>query len=76
MLHRAVVRKVPGELVEVPNATDDLKTAVVRVSSARRPPLHMVVDVEAARSLTAMFSYPELGGRQLAPVDPIEVSGA
>jgi dipeptidyl aminopeptidase/acylaminoacyl peptidase len=72
-LHRAVVRKVPGEQVEVTSATDDLKTAVVRVSSARRPPLHMVVNVDTASSITAMFSHPDLRGRKLAQVDPVEV---
>jgi dienelactone hydrolase len=72
-LHRSVVRKAPGEQVEITSASDDLKTAVVRVSSPRRPPLHMVVNVETASSLTALFSYPELRGRRLAPVDPIEV---
>jgi dipeptidyl aminopeptidase/acylaminoacyl peptidase len=72
-LHRSVVRKAPGEQVAVTSASDDLKTAVVRVSSARRPPLHMVVNVETASSLTAMFSHPELRGRLLTQVDPIEV---
>jgi dipeptidyl aminopeptidase/acylaminoacyl peptidase len=72
-LHRAVVRKVPGEQVDITNASDDLKSAVVRVSSGRRPPLYLVVNVDSASSLAALFSYPTLRGRRLAPVEPVEV---
>lgn len=72
-LHRAVVKKLPGELVEITNASDDLKSAVLRVSSGRRPPVHLVVNVESVNSLATLFSYPTLRGRRMAPVDPFEV---
>lgn len=71
-LHRAVAQKVAGEHVEITSAADDMKSAVVRVSSGRRPPVHLVVNVESASSLAALFSYPTLRGMRLAQVDPIE----
>src|SRR5690606_1800346 len=70
-LHRAVAQKVTDEHIEITNASDDLKSAVVRVSSGRRPPVHLVVNVESASSLAALFSYPTLRGTRLAQVDPI-----
>lgn len=71
-LHRAVVQQVQREQVDITNASDDLKSAVVRVSSGRRPPVYLVVNVESASSLASLFSYPTLRGRRLAQVDPIE----
>lgn len=71
-LHRALVKKVPGEHVDIMNASDDMTTAVVRISSGRRPAVFLVVDVQSASSLTGLFTYPTLRGTRLAPVDPIE----
>jgi dipeptidyl aminopeptidase/acylaminoacyl peptidase len=71
-LHRAVVAKVKDEHVEITSASDDMKSAVVKVSSGRRPPMHLVVNVESISSLAALHSYPTLRGTRLARVDPIE----
>lgn len=71
-LHRAVVQKVKDEQVDIMNASDDLDSAVVRVSSGRRPPMHLTVNVKSASSLSSLFSYPTLRGTRLSQVDPIE----
>jgi dipeptidyl aminopeptidase/acylaminoacyl peptidase len=71
-LHRLLTRRQPNEQIDIMNATDDLALAVVRVSSGRRPPVYLVVDVKNARSLTGMNTYPKIRGTRLAPVDPIE----
>jgi dienelactone hydrolase len=71
-LHRAVAQKVSGEQVDITSASDDLASAVVHVSSGRRPPVFLAVNVNSASSLASMFSYPTLRGRRLARVDPIE----
>jgi dienelactone hydrolase len=72
-LHRAVAAKVKDEHVEITSASDDMKSAVVKVSSGRRPPIHLVVNVESLSSLAALHSYPTLRGTRLARVDPIEI---
>src|SRR5690606_5011327 len=66
-LHRSLVNQLAPEHVEIMNATDDLATAVVRVSSGRRPTIFLVVDVKTGRSLTGMESFPKLRGRRLSP---------
>lgn len=71
-LHRTLTRQVPGEHVEILNATDDLSKAVVRVSSGSRPPVFLVVDVKAVRTITGMQTFPKLRGTRLAAVQPIE----
>ncbi len=71
-LHRALVQQLAPEHVDIINATDDLSTAVVRVSSGKRPTVFLVVDVKSARSLTGMNSFPKLRGRRLSPVEAIE----
>ncbi|HTQ37221.1 MAG TPA: prolyl oligopeptidase family serine peptidase, partial [Steroidobacteraceae bacterium] len=71
-LHQALVQKAPREQVDVMNATDDLATAVVRVGSARRPPIFLLMDVASRSSLKGMYTYPKLHGTRLSPVDAIE----
>lgn len=71
-LHRSVVQKIPDEQVEITNASDDLSAAVLRVSSGRRPPVFLVVNVKSASEMASMFSYPTLRGTRLAQVEPIE----
>lgn len=71
-LHRMLVQKVPRELIEVMNASDDMTTAVIRVSSGRRPPVFMIVNVTTGNSMTGMFTYPTLRQTRLSQVDPIE----
>jgi dipeptidyl aminopeptidase/acylaminoacyl peptidase len=72
VLHQALVRRLPGEHVDILNATNDLATAVVRVSSGARPTVFLVVDVKSGRSLTSMYGYPKLQGRRISPVKAIE----
>jgi dipeptidyl aminopeptidase/acylaminoacyl peptidase len=71
-LHRSLVQRLPREQVDILNATDDLATAVVRISSGARPPMFLVVDVKTGNSITGMRAYPKLRGRRLSPVDAIE----
>lgn len=71
-LHRTLTRQLAPERVDIMNATDDLSTAVVRVSSAREPGMFLVVDVSTATSITGMQTYPKLRGRRLSAVDAIE----
>jgi dipeptidyl aminopeptidase/acylaminoacyl peptidase len=71
-LHRAIMQKTRDEQVDITNASDDLSSAVVRVSSGRRPPVYLAVNVNSASSLAALFSYPTLRGKRLSQVDPIE----
>lgn len=71
-LHRAMVQKTPNEQIDITSAADDLNTAVARVSSGRRPPVYLTVNVQVADSMAALFSYPTLRGKRLAQVDPIE----
>lgn len=71
-LHRMLVKKVPGEQIDVINASDDLNYAVVRISSGRRPPLYLVLDVRTGNSAAGLHTYPTLRGHRLAQVDPIE----
>src|SRR5690606_37308992 len=47
--------------------------AVVRVSSGRRPPVLLVVDVKSGATLTGMHSYTRLRTTRLAIVEPIEL---
>ncbi len=51
-LHRALVQRLPREHVDILNASDDLATAVVRVSSGARPTMYLVVDVKTGKSIT------------------------
>jgi dipeptidyl aminopeptidase/acylaminoacyl peptidase len=71
-LHRTMVERLPHEQVEVMNATDDYAYAVIRTSSAQRPPVFLVMDVKAAQALHSMHAYPKLDLERLAPVEPIE----
>jgi dipeptidyl aminopeptidase/acylaminoacyl peptidase len=71
-LHSALVQHLPHEHVDIMNATDDLATAVVRVTSGSRPTMFLVVDVRSATSLTAMHTYPKLRGKRISPVDAVE----
>ncbi len=71
-LHRILTLYVAPEIVDVMNATDDLSKAVVRISSGKRPPIFLVVDVKTTRSLTGMNSYPALKPSRLSPAEPIE----
>jgi dienelactone hydrolase len=71
-LHRMLVQRVPREQIEIMNSSDDLSTAVVRVSSGRRPPVYLIVNVNSGSSMTGMFTYPTLRGKRLSQVDPIE----
>jgi dipeptidyl aminopeptidase/acylaminoacyl peptidase len=72
-LHRAVKQKVSDDLVEITSASDDLTSAVVRVTSGRRPPIYLAVNTSSASSMApALFSYPSLRGTRLSQVDPIE----
>jgi dipeptidyl aminopeptidase/acylaminoacyl peptidase len=70
-LHQALAQRLEHEYVEVMSATDDLSTAVVRISAGDRPTMFLVMDVAAARSLTGMDSFPRLRGRRLSPVNAI-----
>lgn len=71
-LHQILAKKVNGEQVDIISASDDLSVAVTKVSSGRRPPVYMVVDVKAVSSKGGFFTYPTLRGTRLAPVDAIE----
>jgi dipeptidyl aminopeptidase/acylaminoacyl peptidase len=72
-LHRAVVQKARDELVEITSASDDMTSAVVRVTSPRRPPIYMPVNTKNVTTMApSSFSYPTLRGTRLAQVDPIE----
>ncbi len=71
-LHHALVQRLDDDYIDIVNATDDLSTAVVSISSGRRPTLFLVVDVKAVKSLTGMDSFPKLRGRRLSPVRAIE----
>ncbi len=71
-LHRTLAQKVNSEQVDIVSSSDDMSVAVTQVSSGRRPPVYMVVDVKAVTSLAGFFSYPTLRGTRLAPVDAIE----
>jgi len=71
-LHRTVAQKAPGEQVDIVSASDDLAVAVVRVSSGRRPPVYLIVNVGTGSSIAGLFTYPTLRGRRLARVEPIE----
>jgi dienelactone hydrolase len=71
-LHRNLVARLPHENIEVLNASDDYATAVVRLTSGRRPPVYHIMDVKAAKSLGSLNTYPRLKGTRLAPVDAIE----
>jgi dipeptidyl aminopeptidase/acylaminoacyl peptidase len=71
-LHQGLVKRLPREQIEVLNASDDLSVAVVRISSGRRTPAFIVMDVKTGKSLTGMQTYPRLRGTRLAPVDAIE----
>ena len=71
-LHRQLLQRLPHEHVDIMNATDDLSTAVVRVSSGKRTPVFIVMDVQSGKSLTGMQAHPKLRGSRLAKVDAIE----
>lgn len=71
-LHRVLTLKHAAEHVDIMSATDDLSTAVVRISSGMRPTTFLVVDVKSATSITGMETYPKLRGRRLSTVEPIE----
>ncbi len=71
-LHRILVQKAPQELVEIVSASDDLAVAIARVSSGRRPPVYLVLNVATASSVAGLFTYPTLRGTRLARVEPIE----
>lgn len=76
LLHKMVLKRAPGEQVDIVNATDDLSLAVVRVSSGRRAPIFMVLDVRTGRSLPGFpgfDTYPKLKATRLEPVEPVEV---
>src|SRR5690606_32774111 len=72
VLHRALVQRLPGEHVDILNATDDLTTAVVSISSGARPTMFLVMDVKTGKSITGMHGYPKLQGRRISPVQAIE----
>lgn len=71
-LHRTLTQQLAPERVDIMNVTDDLSTAVVRVTSAREPGMFLVVNVGTATSITGMQTYPKLQGRRLSAVDAIE----
>ncbi len=72
-LQRAVVQKVRNELVEITSASDDLKSAVVRVTSGRRPPIYLPLNTGSATTMApSLFSYPNQRGARLSQLDPIE----
>jgi dipeptidyl aminopeptidase/acylaminoacyl peptidase len=74
-LHKMLVKRAPDEMVDIVNTTDDMSLAVVRISSGRRVPIFMVVDVGTGRSLPGFpgfNTYPKLKATRLEPVDPIE----
>lgn len=66
--HRDLVRRLPHEHVDIVNASDDLSTAVVRISSGARPTMFLVVDTRTGGSITGMHTYPKLRGRRISPV--------
>jgi dipeptidyl aminopeptidase/acylaminoacyl peptidase len=75
VLHKMVTKRAPDEMVDIVNATDDLSLAVVRVSSGRRAPIFVVLDVRTGRSLPGFpgfDTYPKLKATRLEPVDPVE----
>jgi dipeptidyl aminopeptidase/acylaminoacyl peptidase len=71
-LHRTLAQQLAPEHVDIMNATDDLSTAVVRISSGARPTMFLVVDVKTATSITGMHTFPKLRGRRLSSVEAIE----
>src|SRR5690606_2175149 len=71
-LHRTLAQQLAPEHVDIMNATDDLSTAVVRVSSGARPTMFLVVDVKTATSITGMHTFPKLRGRRRSSVEAIE----
>lgn len=74
-LHKLVTQRARDEVVEIMNTTDDMSLAVVRVSSGRRAPVFVVLDVKTGKSLPGFpgfDTYPKLKATRLEPVDPIE----
>lgn len=71
-LHQALMQRLPHERVDILNSTDDYSLAVARVSSARRPPVFVLIDAKSVRALRTFQSYPQLDGARMAPVDAIE----
>ena len=71
-LHQSLVQRLPQERVDILNSTDDYSLAVARVSSARRPPVFVLVDAKSVHALRTFQTYPQLNGARMAPVDAIE----
>jgi dipeptidyl aminopeptidase/acylaminoacyl peptidase len=71
-MHQKLVHSLPNQVVMVTSQTDDMAKAVVRVSSAERPPVYLIVDVASAQPLLRMDSFPDLKSPDLAAVEAIE----
>lgn len=70
--HRKLVQQMPDDRIELLNATDDHALVVVRISSARRPPVFIVLDTREWKVVMSDPAYPRLQGRQLSKVQAVE----
>lgn len=72
LMHQKLAQGLPQKWIEVTGHSQDMSSAVVRISSADQPPLFLLVDVASARLLKRMDSFPGLKAADMSPVQPIE----
>jgi len=72
VMHQKLVQALPKHWIDVTGESDDLSRAVVRVASAERPPVFLVVDVASARPVLRMDAFPELKATDMAAVEAVE----